>query len=68
MRERIALASLFPVMAVLTIVLYAGGLGVLFMVLNTTPLEQWAVVIVGLAIVVGVPTAAHLLATMGNKE
>lgn len=61
MKERITMSLLFPLLAVLTIVVYAGGLGVIFMVLNSTGAEEWGVIILGLALVVGVPTAAALL-------
>ena len=61
MRERMGMALLFPVLAIIVIAAYAGGLGVIFMVLNSTALEKWAVVILGLALLVGVPTAAALI-------
>mgnify|MGYP004284106585 CR=1 FL=1 len=35
MRERMCMALLFPVLAVSVIIAYAGGLGVIFMVLNS---------------------------------
>ena len=61
MNERMAMSLLFPALAVLVIVVFAGGLGVIFMVLDSTPLEEWAVVILGIALVVGVPVTAALL-------
>ena len=61
MRERMGMALLFPVLAIIVIAAYAGGLGVIFMVLYSTALEKWAVVILGLALLVGVPTAAALI-------
>jgi uncharacterized protein YybS (DUF2232 family) len=60
MSERVRFALLFLLLAVLTIAVYAGGLGVIFMVLHETALKQWAVVILGLVLVVGVPSAAAL--------
>jgi hypothetical protein len=47
-------------MAVLVIVGYAGGLGVVFILLNETALKEWGAVILGVALVVGVPTMAAL--------
>jgi|AP95_1055475.scaffolds.fasta_scaffold851856_1 hypothetical protein len=61
MSERMRFALLFPLLAVLTIAVYAGGLGVLFMVLYETALEEWAVVILGMVLVIGVPSVAALL-------
>ena len=61
MSDRMRSALLFPLLAVLTITVYAGGLGVLFMVLHETPLKQWAVVILGMVLVIGVPSVAALL-------
>ena len=68
MKERLGLAILIPLLSVVTIAVYAGGLGVIFMVLNSTELEAWAVVILGVAIVVGVPTTAALLQQLVEKE
>ena len=63
------MAMLFPLLAVLTIVVYAGGLGVIFTILNeTTLLGEWSVIILGSALVVGVPTVATLLQRMAEKE
>ena len=61
MSDLVRFALLFPLLAVLTIVVYAGGLGVLFMVLHETALKQWAVVILGMVLVIGVPGVAALL-------
>ena len=68
MRERMIMAMLFPLLAVLVIVVFAGGLGVIFMVLHSTELEQWAVVILGMALVIGVPTAAALAQRRIERE
>ena len=59
--KRVRLAILIPLISVLTIIGYAGGLGVVFIVINHTIVEEWAVVVLGSAIVVGVPTAAMLV-------
>ena len=68
MRERMTMAMLFPLLAVLVIVVFAGGLGVTFIVLDSTELEQWAVVILGMALVVGVPSAAALVQRRVERE
>ena len=68
MRERFGMAVLFPALAVLIIAAFAGGLGVIFMVLYSTPLEEWAVVIVGMALLVGVPITAALLQQRLERE
>ncbi len=58
--DRVRMALLFPLLAVLVIAAYAGGLGVLFIVLESTPMGTWMVVIVGLALVILVPTVAAI--------
>ena len=68
MKERMTMATLFPLLAVLLIATYAGGLGVIFMVLESTALERWAVVLLGMVLVVGVPTTAALLQRQIEKE
>ena len=67
MKQRMALAALIPALAILTIATYAGGLGVIFMLLNETGAEQWAVVILGMVLVIGVPSAAALVQRMIEK-
>ena len=61
MKERITMAVIFPLLSVITIAVFAGGLGVIFMVLNDSALHEWAVIILGMAMVVGVPAAAALM-------
>ena len=68
MKERMMDSMLFPILAVLTIVVYAGGLGVLFMVIESTAVGIWGVIVLGTAIVVGVPLAAAMLQKMVEKE
>ena len=58
--SRFKMAVLFPILSVLVIAGYAGGLGVLFIVLDET-LSKWAVVVLGTALVVAVPGIAALL-------
>ena len=61
-------SMLFPILAVLVIAAYAGGLGVLFMVIESTGAGIWGVIVLGTAIVVGVPSAAALLQRTMEKE
>jgi hypothetical protein len=67
-KNRMGMALLFPLMAVLVIVGFAGGLGVIFMLLNETALEEWGVVGLGVALVVGVPTLAALAERMVERR
>ena len=59
--KRQLLPVLLPLMAVLFVVVWGGGLGVSFILLNKTSLGEWAVIILGMALVVGVPAIATLL-------
>lgn len=68
MKERMIDAVMFPILAILTIVVFAGGLGVIFMVIETTAVGVWGVIVVGTAIVIGVPSGAALLQNMAEKE
>ena len=61
MSDNMKFAMLFPILAVITIATFAGGLGILFMVINASELEELGVIILGAAIVVGVPVVAYLL-------
>ena len=68
MNDRMTLAMLIPFLAVLTIVIFAGGLGIIFMLLESTELEEWGVVVLGAAIVVAVPAVAALLERRTNQQ
>ena len=61
-------ALLFPLLAGLTIVAFGGGLGVIFILLNEMVVEEWAVVALGVALVVGVPTVAALAQRMVERR
>lgn len=65
--DRMTLAMLIPFLAVLTIVIFAGGLGIIFMLLESTEVGEWGVVGLGAAIVVLVPAAAALLEQRTNQ-
>jgi hypothetical protein len=53
-------AVLFPLLAIIVIAAFAGGLGVVFMLLNDSALDEVGVIVLGSAIVIGVPTVAYL--------
>ena len=67
-RNRLDIAMLFPLLAVLTIVGFAGGLGVIFILVETsTPLEELGVIAIGMALVVGVPAIAAFAQRLVEK-
>ena len=59
--NRAPLPFILPLVAILFIVLLGGGLGVSFILLNRTGLEEWGSIIIGVALVLGVPAVAALL-------
>ena len=61
MSDNIKFAVLFPILAVAVIAAFAGGLGVMFMLINESALDEIGVIVLGSAIVVGVPVFAYLL-------
>ena len=67
-KDLMKMALLFPFLAVLTIILYAGGLGVIFIVVNETAVGEWGVIVIGMALVVGVPTVAALLQRVAERR
>ena len=67
MNDRMTLAMVIPLLAVLVIVTFAGGLGIIFMLLDSTGAEEWGVVALGTALVIGVPTVAALLERRTNQ-
>ena len=60
MTSQIRLAMLIPLLAVVTIVVFAGGLGILFMITESV-FHEWGLIGFGLVLTVGVPAAAALL-------
>ena len=62
-KDRLAMSALFPLLAVAIIAAYAGGLGVLFILVYKSSLHEWGVIIIGVALVVLVP----LIAAMAQK-
>jgi hypothetical protein len=55
-------------MAVIIIVGYAGGLGVVFILLNETELEEVGVIILGMVILIAVPATAAVVQQIVEKE
>ena len=67
MSSNMKFAMLFPILAMVTIATFAGGLGVVFMLINASELEEIGVIILGSAIVVGVPVVAYMLERRVSK-
>ena len=68
MNERMTMALVFPLLAVLTIIGFGGGLGIIFMLLKASVLGEGGVIILGMILVVGVPTIAALLQRRDEKN
>ncbi len=60
MSKEFKFSVLFPFLAIFLIALYGGGLGTLFIVLDET-VGVMSVIILGSALVFGVPIVAYLL-------
>ena len=60
MSKEFKFSLLFPFLAIFLIALYGGGLGTLFIVLDET-VGVMSVIILGSALVFGVPIVAYLL-------
>lgn len=61
MTQRMLLAMLIPILAIVVIIVFAGGLGILFMVMENAMQNEIGVIVLGSAFVVGVPVIAYLL-------
>lgn len=61
MTQRMLLAMLIPILAIIVIIVFAGGLGILFMVMENAMQNEIGVIVLGSAFVVGVPMIAYLL-------
>ena len=68
MKHRMLMSMLFPFMAVIIIVGYAGGPGVVFILLNETELEEVGVIILGMVILIAVPATAAVVQQIVEKE
>ena len=65
--KRPPLPFILPLLAGLFIVIWGGGLGVGFILLNETRLEELGAIIVGMVLVIGVPIVGGLL-TMPRRQ
>ena len=67
MSSNFKFSILFPFLSVFLIALYGGGLGVIFILLNTIKVNAFgeqmpiAVIVLGTSLVFGVPLVAYLL-------
>ena len=61
-------AMLFPILAVICIAAFAGSVGVIFMLLEESALEENGVIILGSALVIIVPLIAYLMERNTEKE
>ena len=68
MKHRMLMSMLFPLLAIIVIAAYAGGLGVIFMLIHETGLKQWGVVGLGMVILIAVPTTAAIVQQIVEKE
>ena len=60
--KRPSLAMVLPILAALVIIAWGGGIGIIFIVLNETGSGVWGAIIIGMALVLGIPSVAALLA------
>lgn len=56
------MSMILPILAMLFVVVWGGGLGVIFIVLNETGAREFGAIGIGLGLVVFVPLIAGLLA------
>ena len=68
MKHRMLMSMLFPLLAVIVIAGYAGGLGVVFILINETELEEVGVIILGMVILIAVPATAAIVQQIVEKE
>jgi hypothetical protein len=68
MKHRMLMSMLFPLLAVIVIAGYAGGLGVAFILINETELEEVGVIILGMVILIAVPATAAVVQQIVDKE
>ena len=61
MNKNFKFAMLFPIMAIICIATFAGSLGVIFMLIEESVLDENGVIILGSSLVVLVPLIAFLL-------
>lgn len=67
-KDRMLMATLFPLLAVVTVAVLAFGLGAIFIGLSKAGAGHWGAIIIGAALVIGVPSTAFLLERMTEKR
>ena len=68
MKHRMLMSMLFPLLAVIVIAGYAGGLGVVFILISETELEEVGAIILGMVILIAVPATAAVVQQIVEKE
>ena len=58
--QRTPLAMALPLLAAIVVIIWGGGIGVIFIVLNETGAGVWGAIIIGMALVVGIPLLAAI--------
>ena len=59
--DQMKLALLIPAISVVIVAMIAGGMGFIFIGLYKAGAGEWGAIIIGMALVVGVPTVAYML-------
>ncbi len=59
--DQMKLALLIPAISVLIVAVIAGGLGFIFIGLYKAGAGEWGAIIIGMALVIGVPAVAYLM-------
>ena len=65
--KRVPLPLILPLAAIIFVVIWGGGVGVSFIFLGKTGMEELGAIVGGMILVVGVPAVAALL-TMPRRE
>jgi len=61
LNNSLLMAIIFPLLSVIIIIIFAGGLGISFMLLEHYMHNEIGIIILGASLVVGVPSFAALL-------
>ena len=66
--DQMKLALLIPAISVVVVAVIAGGLGFIFIGLYKAGAGEWGAIIIGMALVIGVPTAAYMMERMIERN
>lgn len=66
--DQMKLAMLMPLASILVVVVIGGGLGAIFIGVGKAGGGEWGAIIIGLALVVMVPTVAFLLERLVDRD